>query len=157
MPRWPTRDRQLKLEAINWRDGVLSLKQAKTGRLLTLPLLADVAAALIAYLRDGRPATNSRHVFVRHRAPFEPFVAANNLSSIMRPAIGRVGLGQRPGRRGLYLFRHTLASRMLAAKCQIKVIADVLGHKSTETTMEYASIDMVALRSVTISEEEVRA
>ncbi|MCL5258288.1 MAG: site-specific integrase [Firmicutes bacterium] len=149
--------RQLQLEAINWRDGIVSLKQAKTGRLLTLPLLPDVAAALIAYLRDGRPATTSRHVFVRHRAPFEPFVAANNLSSIMRLALRRVGLGLRSGRRGLYLFRHTLASRMLAAKCQIKVIADVLGHKSTETTMEYASIDLATLRCVPISEEEVRA
>lgn len=149
--------RQLQLEAINWRDGVLSFKQVKTGRLLTLPLLPDVAAALIAYLRDGRPATTSRYVFVRHRAPFESFVAANNLSSIVRLALRRVGLGQRSGRRGLYLFRHTLASRMLAAKCQIKLIADVLGHKSTETTMEYASIDLAALRCVTISEEEVLA
>lgn len=149
--------RQLQLEAINWRDGVLSFKQAKTDRLLTLPLLPDVAAALIAYLREGRPATTSRHLFVRHRAPFEPFVAANNLSSIIRLALERVGLGQRSGRRGLYVFRHTLASRMLAARCQIKIIADVLGHKSTETTMEYASIDLAALRCVAISEEEVRS
>ncbi len=149
--------RQLQLEAINWRAGVLSIKQAKTGRLLTLPLLSDVAAALIAYLRNGRPATTSRHVFVRHRAPFEPFVAANNFSSIIRLALGRVGLGQRSGRRGMYLFRHTLASRMLAARCPIKSIADVLGHKSTETTMEYASIDLVALRGVAISEDEVLA
>jgi site-specific recombinase XerC len=45
---------------------------------------------------------------------------------------------------------------MLAARCQIKTIADVLGHKSTETTMEYASIDLATLRCVAISEEEVR-
>ncbi len=58
-------------------------------------------------------------------------------------ALRRVGLGLRSGRRGLYLFPHALASRRLAAKCQIKVIADVLGDKSTETTMEYTSIDLV--------------
>jgi integrase len=149
--------RQLQLEDLHWRDGVLSICQVKTGRLLTLPLLPDVADALIAYLRDGRPATVSRHVFVRHRAPFEPFVAANNLSAIMHRALQRAGLDQRAGRRGLYLFRHTLANRLLSAGCSMKAIGDVLGHASTEATMEYASIDLTALRRVALSEIEVRA
>ena len=125
--------RQLRLEAVDWREGVLSITQAKTGRVLTLPLLADVADALIAYLRNGRPATPSRYVFVRHKAPFEPFVAANNLATIMRQALQRVGLDQREGRRGLYLLRHTLASRMLASGSPLKHIGDVLGHASTDT------------------------
>jgi len=149
--------RQVHLEDFHWRDGILSIHQAKTGRLLTLPLLPEVTDAMVVYLRDGRPATASRQVFVRHRAPFEPFVAANNLAAIMRRALQRVGLDQRPGRRGLYLFRHTLANRMLSAGCPIKSIGDVLGHASTEATMEYVSIDLAALRRVALSEREVRA
>jgi integrase len=98
----------------------------------------------------GRPATQAREIFIRHRAPFEPFVAANNLSAIMRTALGRVGLAQRPGRRGLYLFRHTLATRLLTAECPIKTIGDVLGHVSTDTTMEYANVDLQALRKVSL-------
>lgn len=148
--------RQLRLDDLRWRNGVLSIRQAKTGRPLTLPLLPDVTDALIAYLGDGRPASASRHVFVRHRAPFEPFVAANNLAAIMRRALQRAGLDRRPGRRGLYLFRHTLANRLLMAGCAMKSIADVLGHASTETTMEYASIDLASLRRVSLSEQEVR-
>ena len=148
--------RQLRLDAFDWREHVLSIIQAKTGRVLTLPLLPDVADALIAYLRNGRPATPSRHVFVRHKAPFEPFVAANNLATIMRQALQRVGLDQREGRRGLYLLRHTLASRMLASGSPLKRIGDVLGHASADTTMEYASVDLTTLRRVAISEAEVR-
>ena len=148
--------RQLRLDAFDWREHVLSIIQAKTGRVLTLPLLPDVADALIAYLRNGRPATPSRHVFVRHKAPFEPFVAANNLATIMRQALQRVGLDQREGRRGLYLLRHTLASRMLASGSPLKRIGDVLGHASADTTMEYASVDLMTLRRVAISEAEVR-
>lgn len=148
--------RQLRLDAVDWRKRVLSITQAKTGRVLALPLLPDVADALIAYLRDGRPTTTSRHVFVRHKAPFEPFVAANNLATIMRQALRRAGLDQRDGRRGLYLLRHTLASRMLASGSPLKRIGDVLGHASTETTMEYASVDLTALRRVAITEAEVR-
>jgi site-specific recombinase XerD len=149
--------RQLKLDDLDWREGILSIHQVKTGRLLTLPLLPEVTEAIVAYLHDGRPVAATRHVFVRHRAPFEPFVAANNLAAIMRGALQRAGLDQRRGRRGLYLFRHTLANRMLAAGCPIKSIGDVLGHASTEATMEYASIDLAALRRVTLSEQEVRA
>jgi integrase len=149
--------RQLQLDSIHWREGIIRLRQAKTGRTLTLPLLADVSTALTAYLREGRPATTSRYVFVRHRAPFDPFVASNNLAAIMRTALQRVGLEKRSGRRGFYQFRHTLANRMLDARCTIKTIGDVLGHRSTESTMEYASIDLAALRLVMISKREVRA
>jgi integrase len=153
----PSDIRQLRLDDVHWRRGLLTLRQCKTGRPLTLPLLPDVAAALVAYLRDGRPATAHRELFVRHRAPFVPFVAANNLSAIMRTALRQAGLAERPGRRGLYLFRHTLATRLLAAECPIKTIADVLGHVSSDTTMEYANVDLHALRRVALSEAEVGA
>jgi len=153
----PSEIRHLTLDALQWRQGLLSIVQTKTGRRLVLPLLPEVVTALTAYLRDGRPVTTGRHVFVRHRAPFEPFVDANNLSTIMRGALQRAGLGQRSGRRGLHLFRHTLASRMLTTGCAMKTIADVLGHASTETTMEYANVDLAALRRVALSEAEVQS
>jgi integrase/recombinase XerD len=151
----PSDIRQLRLDDVHWREGVIAIRQAKTGRPLVLPLLPGVTGALTAYLRHGRPATEARQLFIRHRAPFEPFVAANNLHSIMRTALRRAGLEQRPGRRGLYLFRHTLATRMLAAGCPIKTIGHVLGHVSTDTTMEYANVDLEALRRVALSETEV--
>lgn len=153
----PSDIRQLQLDNVQWRADVIAIRQAKTGGPLILPLLPDVREALIAYLRNGRPVTQAREVFIRHRAPFEPFVAANNLSAIMRTALCRVGLDQRPGRRGLYLFRHTLATRLLTAECPIKTIGDVLGHVSTDTTMEYANVDLQALRKVVLSEAEVQS
>lgn len=147
--------RQLTLDHIDWRHARIDLRQAKTGRPLVLPLLADVADALSAYLRAGRPRSASRAIFVRHRAPFEPFVAENNLSTIMRAALRRVGLADRPGRRGLYLFRHTLATRLLAAGHPLKTIADILGHASTETTYGYTRVELGGLRTVAITEAEV--
>jgi integrase len=147
--------RQLTLDQIDWRHSRLAIQQAKTGRPLELPLLSDVADALSAYLRDGRPATASRIIFIRHRAPFEPFVAANNLSAIMGEALRRAGLADRSGRRGLYLLRHTLATRLLAAGRPLKAIADVLGHASTATTFGYTRVEMEGLRTVAISEAEV--
>jgi site-specific recombinase XerD len=94
-------------------------------------------------------------VFIRHRAPFEPFAPENNLATIMRGAFRRAGLIDRPGRRGLYLLRHTLATRLLTAGRPLKVIADVLGHASTETTYGYTRVDLTGLRTVAIAEAEV--
>jgi integrase len=153
----PSDIRQLRLEDLQWRAGLITIRQAKTGRPLVLPLLTEVAAALVEYLRDGRPATEARQLFVRLRAPFDPFVGTNNLASIIRTALRRAGLTERPGRRGLYLFRHTLATRLLAGECPIKTISDVLGHVSSDTTMEYANIDLRGLRRVALSEAEVCA
>ena len=147
--------RQLTLDDIHWRDSRIELRQVKTGRPLVLPLLSDVADALSAYLRDGRPASKNRIIFLRHCAPFEPFAAENNLAAIMRNALQRAGLAERKGRRGLYLFRHTLATRLLAAGHPLKAIADVLGHQSTVTTYGYIRVEVGGLRTVAIAEEEV--
>jgi site-specific recombinase XerD len=151
----PSDIRHLTLDQIDWRGARIDIRQVKTGRLLTLPLLPEIAHALSSYLRDGRPASTNRTVFLRHRAPFEPFAAENNLNAIMRKVLRRAGLANRSGRRGLYLLRHTLATRLLAAGRPLKSIADVLGHASTQTTYGYTRVEVVALRSVAISEEEV--
>ena len=151
----PSDIRELTLDDIDWRNACIGLRQVKTGRPLTLPLLPEVAEALCAYLREGRPATSNRTIFVRHRAPFEPFSPENNLVANMRGALLRAGLAKRPGRRGLYLFRHTLATRLLASGQSLKTIADVLGHASTHTTYGYTRVNLVALRAVAISEGEV--
>ncbi len=74
--------------------------------------------------------------------------------AIMRVALRRAGLADRSGRRGLYLLRHTLATRLLASGRPLKTIADVLGHASTQTTYGYTRVDMIGLGAVAISEEE---
>jgi site-specific recombinase XerD/Arc/MetJ-type ribon-helix-helix transcriptional regulator len=151
----PSDIRRLTLDEIDWRGARIDFRQLKTGRPLTLPLLPDVARALSTYLRDGRPTSSAREIFIRHCAPFEPFAIQNNLMAIMRCALLRAGLASRTGRRGIYLLRHTLATRLLAAGRQIKAIADILGHASVDTTYGYTRVDLVGLRAVAISEEEV--
>lgn len=151
----PSDIRQLSLEHIDWRGSRITFCQSKTGKILSLPLLPEVSNALISYLRQGRPTTQSRHIFVRHQAPFEPFGPNNNLASIMRDALRRAGFQDRPGRRGLYLLRHTLATRLLGAGLPIKTISDVLGHTSTDTTFGYTKVDLTGLRSVALSLAEV--
>lgn len=150
----PSDIRQICLDDIHWRQGRIVFNQSKTGKQLTLPLLPDVSKALVDYLRNGRPPAQVRNIFVRHKAPFEAFAPNDNLSHIMIKALRIAGLDQRPGLRGLYLLRHTLATRMLGADVPIKMIADLLGHTSTDSTFGYTKIDLHNLRSAALSIKE---
>jgi site-specific recombinase XerD len=147
--------RQLRLDHIHWRDQQIALPQAKTGRLLVLPLLPEVADALIAYLRHGRPQAECRNVFVRHLAPYEPFVPDNNLATIVQGAFHRAGLEPRAGGKGISLFRHSLASRLLGTGSSIKTIGDVLGHVHLDSTLIYTKVDLAHLQTVALSIEEL--
>ena len=68
----PSDIRSLRIDDIHWSDGRIDLCQSKTSQPLTLPLRDDVAEALIDYLRNGRPTTSYREVFLKARPPVEP-------------------------------------------------------------------------------------
>jgi len=57
----------LVLEDIDWRNGTVRVRARKTGHGALLPLPHEVGEALVDYLRDGRPGTTTRRVFVLHR------------------------------------------------------------------------------------------
>lgn len=150
----PSDIRHLSLENIRWREGVIELTQSKTTNPLILPLLEDVTNALIEYLKV-RPPTDNRKIFIRHLAPYEPFSENNNLADIMQSALDQAGMQGRKGLRGLYLFRHSLATRLLREGNSINSIADVLGHSDVSSTFIYTKVDLDRLRTVAISIKEV--
>jgi integrase/recombinase XerD len=64
----------LELDDIDWDVGQLSVR-GKGGQRTELPLSAEVGRALAEYLRRGRPASASRRVFLRAKAPIRGFRA----------------------------------------------------------------------------------
>lgn len=151
----PSDIRQLTLDHLDPARRRIVFVQSKTRNELELPLLEDVGVALHDYVRHARPATESRNVFIRHKAPFEPFCRANTLNQVMRGALARAGLADRKGCRGLSIFRHTLATRLLSAGQPLKTISDILGHATSQSTLIYTKVDLPALRGVALSEHEV--
>jgi len=152
----PSDIRALRFDDIHWRQQRIVFVQSKTQRLLELPLLGDVQEALVDYIRDGRPQCAAREIFVRHLAPIRPLAKRNNLWPVMDRALRAAGI-ELPGQpSGLYLLRHSLATRMLRHGVSMDTISGVLGHSSVRATRAYAQVDLVGLRSVAIAEEEVR-
>ena len=147
--------RTLMLDNLHWRRRCLSFRQAKTGGLLELPLDDEIAEALIDYLRNSRPPTEHREVFVRANAPFVPFSPTDNLYAILEKyrRLAGVELPAR-SRRGLHSLRHSVASRLLSSGVPLEQVGSILGHQSLDATRIYTSIDIDALRTAALDVDE---
>jgi integrase/recombinase XerD len=137
------------LEDIDWRTGTIQLRTRKTRRGAVLPLPCEAGRAIVAYLRKERPATHQRRVFVQHLGPRrgEP-ISSHAVSAIVISALRRTSIEAPLA--GAYVFRHTLASRMVQRGASLKEVADFLGHRCLDTATIYAKLDLPALREVAL-------
>jgi site-specific recombinase XerD len=133
---------RLRLDDLDWRAGELVVR-GKGARHDRLPLPVEVGEAITAYLRRGRPRSNQREVFLRARAPFEP-IAVGTVGSTVRRACRRAGIAQV----GPHRLRHTVACEMVKAHVSLVEIAQVLRHKSLQSTAIYARVDLDTLREL---------
>ena len=128
---------RLSLDDIDWRAGTITLRHTKGRREDVLPLPAATGEAIAAYLKHERPKTSNRAVFVRHIAPRDEPIGPDLVRKTIRQAYARAGL---PYTRS-HLLRHTMANRLLAGGSSLKEVADVLRHRSLNTTLIYAKLD----------------
>jgi integrase/recombinase XerD len=136
----------LRLQDVDWRASILKACRPKTNVRMELPLLPAVAKALIAYLRQERPpAPSMQHIFLRKRMPYEPITAAAIRQRIRHYA----QLAGIPAKViGAHAFRHSHAARQVDAGANIKVVSDILGHRSPSSTSIYVRVAFKRLRAV---------
>jgi site-specific recombinase XerD len=103
---------------------------------------------LIEYLRDGRPRTAERRIFLSLDPPFRPLMAGS-VYNVVAQAFRRAGVVT--PHRGSRAIRHAWATRALAQGQPLKTIADLLGHRSLESTCIYTKVDLAQLRTVGLS------
>lgn len=133
----------LKFENINWERSEISFFQKKTNRFLALPLLPVVGEAVIDYLRNGRPQTDSKYVFVKHRPPFQQTVS---FYSVMRVELENSGVKLAENfPKGLHILRHSLASELIRQGESYNTVSTILGHASIGSTNAYTHIDIDGL------------
>lgn len=139
---------QLQLEAVDWRGGTLVVDSSKGRRFDRLPLPGQTAQAIAHYLRHARPKTSNRALFVRHAAPFDKPLNVAALRSAMSRAFARCGLDDQFC--STHALRHTAAVRLQRSGASLKEIADVLRHRSLDTTTRYTRVDLDGLRMVAL-------
>jgi site-specific recombinase XerD len=137
---------RLQLNDVDWKGAWIHVC-GKGRRQTRLPLTEEVGQALVAYLKDGRPRTQSDTVFVRSRAPFQPFRSHCAVSVIVAAALRRASV-KRPSRGAAHLLRHSVATSMLRHGASLQEVAALLRHRSIETTQIYAKVDVTVLRKI---------
>lgn len=135
----------IQLDDLNWREGTLTIGRGKSRRADVLPLTVATGKAIVQYLRGARPQSANRALFVRHRAPFDAPIRAEFVRGTVRRAFARCGLDRYTG---THVLRHSAAMRMRCAGASLKEIADVLRHRSLDTTRIYTKVDLPGLAAV---------
>lgn len=136
----------LRLEDLDWHAGVLRVRRPKTNVPIELPLLPAVAKALTAYLQWERPPARGIHsLFLRKNMPYEPIT-----SSAIRYRIRHYARLARISAKviGANAFRHSHASRQIDSGANVKVVSDILGHRSPSSTSVYVRVALKRLRAV---------
>jgi len=138
----------LTLDDIDWRSGEM-LVRAKGRQRARMPMPPDVGAAVVAYLRDGRPTSSCRRLFLRTLAPKVGFASGCAITMIAKTALERAGI-RGYAHQGAHIFRHSLATALLRSGASLSEIGQLLRHESHDTTRIYAKVDIEALRTLSL-------
>lgn len=138
----------LTLDDIDWRSGQFSI-QGKGRQRATMPLPPDIGAAIAAYLREGRPASDRRQVFLRVHPPHVGFPSTSGIRDIASRALERAGI-HGLAHHGSHVFRHSLATGLLRSGATLNQVGQVLRHKDHNTTRIYAKVDLASLRTLSL-------
>ena len=136
----------LTLSDIDWKNASVRVRSKSTIE-AALPLPQDVGDALLDYILNVRRRVDEEKVFLRTRAPYEPFRDGQMVSLIAREALGRADV-KPPGTGGVRVFRHSAATGLLRAGATLDIVGAVLRHRFRETTAVYAKVDTEMLRQV---------
>lgn len=136
----------IQLEDIDWKNGILKIRNSKCRRVDQLPLPKEVGEAVFDYIKNGRLKTEARDVFVCHRArrgePISPKTVQGSMT--YRFKLHKM----RMPRYGSHIIRRTVAGQLIQKGATLKEIADVLRHRNIDTTKIYTKIDLPTLREV---------
>jgi len=144
----------LRLEDIDWQKEILRVRHSKTGGVSELPLQREPGEAVLSYLEKVRPESKHREVFLQLQAPYQAYKSGSILNCVIGARLKMAGLTPR-GRKGPHAFRHARAVSLLRAAVPLKIIGDVLGHRSAESTAVYLKLATEDLRAVGLNIPQV--
>ena len=136
--------RCLRLDDLDWERELLTVTRSKTARTQSFPLSKSVGNAILRYLKEVRPRTPHREVFLTLGAPFRPLRAG--LWRMIAPRLQALGVSL--PHYGPHSLRHACATHLLAQGLSLKEIGDHLGHQHPESTRIYTKVDLIGLRQV---------
>jgi integrase len=139
----------LAIGSVDFGNGRIEFVQEKTGNPLTLPLLPEVASALEAYIRGGRPDAGYDNLFLRAKAPHAPLTgpAVHHITTKYLK-LGGVDIAGR--KHGPHSMRSSLATAMVNGGGGYDLARRTLGHSDPDSIRHYARLDVETLRKCAV-------
>jgi len=135
---------RLMIGDVDWQAGTVTLRGTKSLRQDILPLPMETGQALADYLQHERPRSSNPAIFVRCLGGRDQPITSMAIQKLIKRAGRRNGLINFSA----HALRHTLACRLVENGSSLKEVADVLRHRSLETTRIYAKLDTPKLSTV---------
>jgi site-specific recombinase XerD len=142
----------LKLTDVDWKNNEIHLIQGKTKQPLSLPLEEHTGNAIIDYILNGRPKSESSYIFLRNLAPYTKFKDGVSVSCVFRKYLKSAGIVHTAGDgKTFHGLRRTLGTIMVIQGIPVTTVSQVLGHQSPETAKQYISLDTNGLKQCALS------
>jgi site-specific recombinase XerD len=136
----------LKLADLDWEHSTIRVPGVKSHHPRELPLMPRLRDALRDYIEHFRPTGTEPTVFLRHPRFVGTPINRNAVAHAMRNAYRRCHFPSSWS--GTHRLRHTFATRLYASGAPVKELADLLGHRSLDSTQRYTHLDLEGLRQL---------
>ena len=107
-------------------------------------MLDDVGVSLIDYIRNARPQTSLKEIFVSFTPPYRVITSAT-FSTMVAKYVFKSGIKCDGKHHGSHTLRHSLATNLLGSNVSVPTISSILGHSTTESTKKYLTINLSSL------------
>lgn len=134
---------RLQLADLDWERELIFLRRTKSRQVQVYPLSCAVGDAILRYLKEVRPRSVHREVFLTRHAPIRPL---RSLWDVVGPRLRALGISLPHD--GPHALRHACATHLLEQGLSLKEIGDYLGHHCPDSTRIYAKVNLAGLRTV---------
>ncbi len=138
----------LKRSSIDWQALTLRVVQSKTRSVLLLPLAPATIDVLRQHVQRSPHGSSDRELFGLAQPPFGPMSPG---AVTQRYKVHARCSGLPIADASAYALRHSFAMRLLDAGVGMKVIGDLMGHRSLASTSAYLRIQIDMLREVALN------
>lgn len=138
----------LKLADISWRKVTIKLHNTKNAHDRELPFSGDLARMIEKYILYERPKAKTDMLFIRKYLQSYLPMNIGCIRRVVREAFKKENITG--WWKGSHTLRRTAASRIYNSGVCLKLTADLLGHKSIDSTIAYVKVDFNSLRSIAV-------
>lgn len=147
--------KNLQFENIDWNNNIIEFNQVKTGNYLKLPLPEEVGSAIIRYIKEARPNSLEKYIFISHNETVSKLSDSFNIREYLFEAYIKAGINYlSKTNKGIHNFRHALATNMLKNDVPLDIISSILGHEGINSAKTYISLNDKLLEECCIDLED---